>query len=77
MVADKRTCLGCGKPVPHGMRQRLSKHGWTFLEFHEGDFVTYQSNCGCMTHDEFVCKCHLLHDDEAEKMRKQPKEEQK
>jgi predicted RNA-binding protein with PUA-like domain len=72
MVKDKRKCLGCGKPVPNGMRERLTREGWTFMEIIGEGVLTYCSNCGCMTHKDFVEKCHILHDDKVEKNRMEP-----
>ena len=54
MVKDKRACIGCGKPVPNGMRERLSREGWSFIQIKEDGKVEYYSNCGCLDHDRFA-----------------------
>ena len=72
MVNDKRKCLGCGKEVPKKLREKLTEDGWMFFELRGGGNVQYLSNCGCMTFNEFVDKCHIIHNDEDDNMRREP-----
>ena len=54
MVKDSRLCLGCSREVPSLLRAKLSNLGWTFIEVREGKMTIYYSNCGCISHEDFM-----------------------